>query len=491
MLLAGIGAVLGVAASYGILAGIKAVLPRFAFAPEVVIRINLPVLLFSVGVAIATALLFGVWPAVQVARTRARQILATNTRRVMGSVRGRRTHSALIAVQIALTLVLLAGAGSAMKGFLRMMQTPLGYDPHHVMSVGIPLRENAYTTSAARGTYFDQLRAKVAETPGVTMVAISSNATPPRNGWDSRFEILGQPAAEQQKASVNPISPGYFSILRIPLVAGRIWDDAENRNGARVAMINQALAKRYFPNGGGIGRSVKLPQLEEDSPGSLSSPKVADSWFQVVGIVGDARNDGMSNPVAPAVFVPYTLHMWRWTQVLVKTEAPPLTLLRAVRRQLTAVDPEQQSASRIEDLESWIVNGQEWQQQRLAAWLFGAFGGLALALAAIGLYSVVSYTVTQRTNEFGVRMALGAQRGHVMRMVFATTLRSVGCGIGIGLALTFGLNRFLAKWAKDSSRDPYILLLGTLLLGLVSVIASALPAWNASRLDPMTALRSD
>jgi ABC-type antimicrobial peptide transport system permease subunit len=162
-----------------------------------------------------------------------------------------------------------------------------------------------------------------------------------------------------------------------------------------------------------------------------------------------------------------------------------------VRRQLIGVDPEQQTASRIEDLESWIVNGQEWQQQRLAAWLFGAFGGLALALAAVGLYSVVSYTVTQRTNEFGVRMALGAQRGHVMRMVFGTTLRSVGCGIGIGLALTFGLNPFLARWAKDSSRDPVILLIGTLLLGLVSALASTLPAWSVSRLDPMTALRSD
>ena len=135
----------------------------------------------------------------------------------------------------------------------------------------------ANTAWAARGTYFDQLRAKAAETPGVTMAAISSNATPPRNGWDSRFEILGQPAAEQQKASVNLISPAYFGILRIPLLAGRIWDDAENRNGARVAVINQALVKRYFPNGAAIGRSVKLPQLGEDSPDSLSSPKIADS----------------------------------------------------------------------------------------------------------------------------------------------------------------------------------------------------------------------
>jgi ABC-type lipoprotein release transport system permease subunit len=183
--------------------------------------------------------------------------------------------------------------------------------------------------------------------------------------------------------------------------------------------------------------------------------------------------------------------MWRWTQVLVKTEAPPLTQLRAVRRQLTAVDPEQQSASRVEDLESWIVNGPEWHQQRLAAWLFGAFGGLALALASVGLYSVVAYTVTQRTNEFGVRMALGAQRRHVIRMVFATTLGSVACGIAIGLALTIGVNPFLEQWARDSSRDPVILLVGTLLLGVVAVVASALPAWHASRLDPMTALRSE
>jgi len=489
MVLAGIGATLGVAASYSILAGIKAVLPRFAFAPEVAIRINLPVLFFSVGVAIATALLFGMWPSLQLSRTGAGQIMVANTRRVMGSVRGRKTHSMLIAVQIALTLVLLAGAGAATKGFLRMIRTPLGYDPHHVMSVGIPLRVNAYEVWAARGAYFEQLRAKVAETPGVTMAAISSNATPPRNGWFSRFEILGQPTAEQQKAGVNLISPGYFGILRIPLLAGRIWDEAENRNGARVAVINQALARRYFANGGTIGRSVKLPQLEEDSPGALSPPKVADSWLQIVGVVGDARNDGMTNPVAPAVFVPYTLHLWRWTQVLVKTQAPPLTLVQGVRRQLITVDPEQQSYSRIEDLESWIVNGQEWQQQRLAAWIFGAFGVLALALAAVGLYSVVSYIVMQRTNEFGVRMALGARRSHVLRIVFASTLRSVATGVAIGLGLTLGVNPVLAQWANGNSRDPVILLAAALLLGLASAIASALPALQASRLDPMAALR--
>jgi predicted permease len=267
LLLAAIGAVLGVLTSYGILAGMQTVLPRYSFAPEVVIRINLPVLFFSVGVALVTGVLFGLWPALQLSRTQVGQIMQSNVRRVAGSVRGRRTQSVLIAGQIALTLLLLAGAGSAMEGFVRLMHKPLGYDPHNVMSVGIPLHENSYTTWAARAAYFEQLRAKVAETPG--------------------------------------------------------------------------------------------------------------------------------------------------------------------------------------------------------------------------------YTVAQRTNEFGIRMALGAQRGHVLRIVFASTLASVGSGILAGLALTLAMNTILAKWAEGNSRDPIILLAGALLLTLVSGIACAIPARHASEIDPMAALRCE
>ena len=490
MLLAAFGVVFGVLASYGILAIIKAVLPPFAFAPEVVIRINLPVLIFSGVVAAATALLFGLWPALQLARTQAGQIMVSNTRRVAGSVRARRSHNALVGLQIALTLVLLAAAGSAMQGFLKVVHTPLGYDPHNVMSVGIPLFENSYPNWAARAAYFEQLRAKVAETPGVTLAAISSNATPPRNGWNSKFEILGQPAAEQQIASVNLIGAGYFAALRIPLVEGRIWTDAESLNGAHIAVINQTLARRYFPNGGAIGHSVKLPELGEGAR-AVSPPNIADSWLQIAGIVGDARNDGLTEPIRPAVFVPYTLNMWMGTQILVRSEVPPLTLLHAVRKQLTVVNPKQQSQGQSEDLETWISNGQDWQQEHLAAWVFGVFGGLALALAAVGLYSVVSYTVVQRTNEFGIRMALGAGPGHVLRIVFAATLGSVGVGIGLGLALSLGLNSVLAQWAKGNSRDPVILVAGALLLAIVSGIACAIPAWHASKVDPMTALRSE
>jgi len=175
----------------------------------------------------------------------------------------------------------------------------------------------------------------------------------------------------------------------------------------------------------------------------------------------------------------------------VKSETPPLGLLRAVRLQLTAVDAEQQSYSATADLESWISGEPEWQQQRLAAWIFGVFGGLALALAAVGLYSVVSYTVAERTNEFGVRMALGAGPAHVLRIVFASTLGSVATGLGAGLVVTLGLQTVLARWAKGNSADPAILLAGGLLLALVAATASAIPAWRASKVDPMAALRCE
>jgi predicted permease len=491
LLLATVGAVLGVLTSYGILAGLRLLLPPYAFAPEVVIRINLSVLLFSVAVALGTGVLFGLWPALQLSRTQIGQIMQSSARRVAGSVQGRRTHNVLIAGQIALTLLLLAGAGSAMKSFARMLHRPLGYDPHNVMSVGIPLHDNSYATWAARAAYFEQLRAKLAELPGVTITAISSFANPPRSGSNQRFEILGRPADEQQMGYIHQVSPEYFSALHIPLLQGRVWNSTENHNGAPVAVINRSLAQRYFPNGDAIGHSVKLPVIEDHPPEILAAPNIADSWLPIVGIVDDFLDDGLRNPVQPAVLVPYTLSMYAGTQILVRTEVPPLTLVHAVRTQLAAVNPDQQTWGEVENLDSWISNGPEWQQEHLAAWIFGIFAWLALALAAVGLYSVVAYTVAQRTNEFGIRMALGAQRAHLLRIVFASTLSSVGGGMVAGVALSVALSTILAKWAEGSVRDPIILLAGILLLGLVAGIACAIPARHASHVDPMTALRCD
>jgi len=491
LLLGVVGAALGVFASYGVLAGIRVLLPPYAFAPEVVIRINLPVLLFSVAIGLATGVLFGLWPAVQHSRTQAGQLALANVRRLAGSVAGRRTNNVLIACQIALTMLLLAGAGAAMKGFVQLLHKPLGYDPHNVMSVAIPLHDGSYTTWSARAAYIEQLRAKVAETPGVTMAAISTNATPPQNGLNSRFEILGKPAAEDQMGSINWVGPGYFAALRIALRQGQIWTETENHNGAHVAVINRTLAQRYFPSGDAVGHSIKLPGIYDNPPEVLSAPRIADAWLAIVGVVEDVRNAGLKDPVKPAVYIPYTLHMFRGTQILVRSEVPPLTLLRAVQEQVATVNSDQQTNNIVRDLDMWISGQPEWQQEHLAAWIFGILAWLALALAAVGLYSVVSYVVVQRTSEFGIRMALGAQPGHVMRIVFASTVVSVGSGIAAGLALTVVMNKILESWAGGSARDPMILLAGTLLLSFVAMIACAIPARHASGVDPMVALRSE
>ncbi|HEV2325361.1 MAG TPA: ABC transporter permease [Terracidiphilus sp.] len=491
LILAGVGAGLGVALAYGILAGIRLLLPRYAFAPEVVIRINLPVLLFSVGVALATGIAFGLWPALRLSRPAIGQMAQSGTRRVAGSVHGRRTQDALIAGQIALTLLLLTGAGSAIEGFTRMLHEPLGYDPHNVMSAGIPLHEGSYATWAARAAYFEQLRARIGGTPGVTMASISTNATPPDIDFFTKFEMLGKTDAGAQMASVELVGPGYFPTLRIPLFAGRIWSETENQNGALVAVINRTMAQRYFPQGNAIGSSLKLPEIENRPPDRIAVPKLASSWLTIVGIVGDSLNNGLRRPIRPAVYLPYTLYLAMGTQILIRTRVPPLTLVHAVRKQISAVNSDQQAYGDMEDLETWISDEPEWQQEHLVSWIFSGFAGLALLLAAVGLYSVVSDTVAQRTNEFGIRMALGAPRGHVLRIVFASTLASLAGGILAGIALIFTLNRIVAKWVAGNAHNPIMLLAGTLILVFVAAIACTLPALRASKIDPMTALRCE
>jgi predicted lysophospholipase L1 biosynthesis ABC-type transport system permease subunit len=254
-------------------------------------------------------------------------------------------------------------------------------------------------------------------------------------------------------------------------------------------VINQALARIYFPNGDAIGHSIRVPSIENRPPIVLSAPGIADAWLVIVGIVGDHRNDGIKNPIKPEVFLPWTLSMREYTQILVRSDAPPLSLLHAIRGQLAQVNADQQTTQVISDLEGWLRDEPEWQQDHLVSWIFDAFSVLALLLAAVGLYSVVSYSVTQRTNEFGIRMALGAQRSHVMRIVFASMAVTVGIGIVAGIGLTVALNRVLAEWAEGSARHPLILLAASGVLMLVGAIACAVPARRASRAEPMNALR--
>jgi ABC-type antimicrobial peptide transport system permease subunit len=209
----------------------------------------------------------------------------------------------------------------------------------------------------------------------------------------------------------------------------------------------------------------------------------------VVGIIADKRDDGLRNPILPEAFVPYTLSMGMWTQILVRSDQSPLRLLHAVGKQVNSVDADQQINGQVQDLEHWITGQQEYEQEQLVAWLFGAFALLALALAAVGLYSVVSYSVAQRTNEFGIRIALGARSGHVLKIAFSPIVASVGSGIIAGVVLTLALNKVLARWIEGTSHDPTILLAVTALLSLVAAIACSAPAKRAAGVDPMSALR--
>jgi putative ABC transport system permease protein len=482
------GAVVGIALANGLVKLIVVWLPQFSFPHEAAISINLPVLFFSVGLAVFTGIVFGISPALQSARPDIAQVMQANTRKTTTGVHGRRTHSVLIAGQIALTLLLLAGAGVAMRAFVRMMRVNLGYDPHNVMSVGIPVHDNTYITWEARKTYFRELLRKVSEMPDVVSAGLSTNATPPDNGWEQRFEISGKPAAAEQRARINFVSAEYFVVLRTPLLQGRIWYEHEAMHGSKLALINQTLAQQYFPNGGAIGSELRMPELKGEPPFQLAVSG-SDSGMQVIGIVADALDDGLQRPIKPAIFLPYTINMPPYTQILMRTRVPPLTLLRAVRQQIHSVDPDQQAERNVRDLDGWITTQPEWEEGHLVATLFAGFAILALALAATGLYSVISYAVTQRTGEFGIRMALGASPKDVLLIVFRSAVVSVTGGVLTGVLLTVTLNRVLARWIQGSSLDALILAGVILLLIATSGLSCFIPARRASSVDPTVALR--
>ena len=487
--IASTGTLLGVLLAWKGLALIAANLPEYSFPAESVIKMNLPVLLFSVALAFTTAIVFGLWPALQLSRPEIARLMQSSSRRVAGSVRARRSHGAMVGAQVALTLLMLTAAGAAGKGFLRLVNADLGYDPHNAMSVPIPIHENTHVEWKARAEYFEQIRARIAAMPQVLAAGISTNATPPASGWRQNIEIMGNTAAEKPEVRVNFVSPEYFALLRVPLAQGRLWDHTETMRGALLAVINQTMAKQFWPNGDAIGHQIKIPALK-DQPPYQRAVAGSDSWMQIIGIVADVRDDGLRNPIKPAVYVPFTTQMWMFTQILVRTRVAPLSLLHDIRAQVAQIDPEQQ-VMRVRDLDTWIKRLEEYAQQRLVATLFGIFSILALALAAVGLYSVVSYGVATRTNEFGIRMALGARATDVFRIVLSSTALNVGGGLAAGILLSIAFDKLSTKWVTESSRDPLILAGVTLLLGIAATLACLVPARRAASTDPMQALRYD
>ncbi|MGH9588673.1 MAG: ADOP family duplicated permease [Acidobacteriaceae bacterium] len=491
VLLAVTGSLLGIAFAYWMAKLIFGLFPD-VFMHESVIRINLPVLGFSIALAVLSGIVFGLLPSLRISRPDISQMTQTAGRKVAGRLGHGRSLNTLIATQITLTVILLSASGAAIGGFFRMTHRYLGYDPAHVVAIPIPLHRNSYLTREERAAYFEALRQKITSVPGVKQVAIATDP-PPHSGYNLAFDVLGSPSAHRQYLRANFIGPEYFSALHIPLLHGRMWNESENQRGAAVAVINQTLARSYFPNGNAVGRQIRTPTLTLPTGNSGQSVGVPDTngWLQIIGVVGDSLNDGLDKPVLPALYIPYSRYMWDFTLFLVRTQGPPLAALHSIQGAIASVNHDQQTSPDIRDLQQWIETESEYQQQRLFSILFGLFSGLALVLALVGLYSVISYSVAQRTNEFGIRMALGAQRTHVLWIVLRNIGVTVIGGLATGLILFLTLHKLLTHWMQNQFQNPLILAAVAVLFMLCAAAACVVPALRAASIDPMQALRCE
>ncbi|HET6176805.1 MAG TPA: ABC transporter permease [Candidatus Sulfotelmatobacter sp.] len=480
------GAALGIVAAYSWVGTISSMLPLYSFPHEAAIRVNGIVLAFSTAVAVLTGVLFGISPARQLSRPPINELIQANSAKHSGSARSRNTHRLLIAGQVALTLLLMAGAGAAMKAFLALTHTPLGFDPEHIATLDVSLPKGAYPTWQARLNANEAVRQTVAGTPGIASASVSASFFPPFGGFRAKIEIRSKPSLTGAEALLGLVSPQEFSTYGIPLLTGRIFNDAEVERAAHLALVNQAFVKQYLPDGDPIGQAVRSPMLKIERPDLLLA-EAPDGWLEVIGVVGDVRNDGLDHPTKPAVFLPYSFLLPPDVQLFARTNGSPETAMQSIKQRLHELNSDMVVAQ--DHPLVWFLDTQAWGQGRFIATLFSLFAVLALALAATGLYSVVSFSVTQRTQEVGIRMALGAPRTSILRLVVASTALMLAAGLGIGLGLSIALSRVVGSWAGGSPRDPLTLLSAALVLVLVSAIACVAPAWRAASLDPSVALR--
>jgi predicted permease len=486
VLLSVAGAALGVLVAYRAVGTLSSMLPLYSFPHEAAIRVNAPVLAFSAAVAVITGILFGISPAWQLSHPPISELIQANSTRVSGGARSRTMHRLLIAGQVSLTLLLMAGAGAAMKAFLALTHTPLGFDPDHVIALDTVLPKGANPTWQARLNTNEAIRRTIEEVPGVTSASVSTAWFPPFGGFNAKVEIRSKPTLTGAEAVLGLVSPQEFSTLRIPLLAGRIFDDSELNRAAHLALVNQTFVKQFLPEGNPIGQNVRSPMLKVEFPDFLLA-QAPDDWLEIIGVVGDARDDGLERPIKPAVFLPYSFVLPPNVALLVRARGNPEAAIQSVKQRLRDLNPE--LVVNQDHTLAWWLETQGWGQGRFIATLFSLFAILALALAATGLYSVVSFSVTQRTQEVGIRMALGAPRANILRLVISSTALMLGAGVVVGLTLSLALGHIVGAWAGGSPRDPLTLLLSALVLALVATIACVVPAWRAATVDPSVALR--
>jgi len=476
LLLAMVGAAAGILLAQWAIDALRALgqeqLPRLQ-----AVNIDGRILLFTLGVTIVTGVLFGLAPALQAGQFNLNALLKEGGR---GGGQRRRLRDALVVTEVALALALLTGAGLLIRSFWKLQQTDPGFNPERVLTASLTLPGARYGDAPKVASFHRQLLDRVTALPGVQSAGVTSDL--PWTGYDENagFTVEGKtfPPNDGPSARYHYVSSDYFRTIGVPLIAGRFFN-ADDRQDAQLALlINRSMAERYWPGESAVGKRLTFS----------SQPKEKD-WYTIVGVVGDVKDFPHSPAAAPAFYWATTQLTPRQLILAVRFSADPLNLIEAVRGEVRSLDKDLPlaDAQTLETIAAIAVAG-----RRFTLWLVGFFALTAMALAAIGIYSVLSYLVAQRTHEIGLRMALGAQLGNVLKLVIRQGMTLVLLGIASGMAAAFALTRLIKGLLFEvSATDPLAFALAATLLALVALLACYVPAWRATKVDPMVALRHE
>jgi putative ABC transport system permease protein len=476
------GAALGCLLAYGGIQALVSLIPEGLIPREAEITLNVPALLFSLAVAMLTALLFGLAPAIQTAKPDVVESLKGSGKGVGGGFRGGRLRSALVVIEVALSLVMLTGAGLLIRSFVAMQQIDLGLNPENILVARLPLPRGQYSKPEVKHQFFRQVLQRIQALPGVTSASTTSSL-PPYGGIQSEIDIPGKAHDDRWNAIFQLASEGYFPTLGLRILRGRPLSEVEVNDARKVAVVNQTFVTRFFGQEDPIGRKVNIKMLA-----TMREGPVKDPVFEIIGITADAKNQGIQEPVQPEMFIPYTVTGAFERGILVRTATDPGAMLNSVRREIWSVDRGVAltlTGSLMDYLKQFT-----YAEPRFSMVLLGVFSGVGLLLVAIGVYSMISYSVARQTHEIGIRIALGAARSDVLAMVFRSGFKLLALGVVIGLSVSLVASRVLASqlWGI-SPRDPLTMAAVIGVVALAGAAACYLPARRATRVDPIIALR--
>jgi predicted permease len=484
------GGALGVALAYGGVKAVVGLMPEYSVPHEAAIAINVPVLCFAAAVSVLTGILFGLAPALQLSSQNQATFLKNVGRDSASGTAGRRLRDVLIVSEIMLSLVLLTGAALAAAGMLELTRQKLGYQPKGVLTIYVPVPAARYPQWSQRQTFFNDIIEHLTKLPGVESAAAAATGVPPYSGANLKFDMDGLQSLGAQ-IRVNLVSDAYFSTIGIPLLKGRYFDAADVTRATPIAVVTEDMVKKYFPLGQDpIGRQIRLDLPIEGLPPGFVKPPQTSNAYQIVGVCGTVRNSGLRNQPEPAVYVPVSHLFPPGMMFAIRTvNSDPLALSNGARQAVSAVDPSQPIAF-VRSLDDFLSNAAAYP--RFATFLFGIFGVIGLTLACTGIFSVVSYAVSRRTREFGIRMALGATPGNVLRLVLGSTGRVLVIGFVLGAIVSVVSGRALAgKLEGIGAASPTMLLAITSVLAAAALLACAIPARAATKVHPVDALRHE